>query len=37
MTFAQGVLVLLILVVIVVYILIYTGQYKPPNYPRFGR
>jgi hypothetical protein len=37
MTFAQGVLVLLILVIIVVFILIYRGQYQPPDYPKYGR
>jgi hypothetical protein len=37
MTIAQGILILAILVIIVVFILIYTGQYKPPNYPGFGR
>lgn len=37
MTIAQAILVLAVLVVIVVFILIYSGQYKPPNYPGFGR
>jgi len=37
MTTAQAVLVLLIFIVVVVFILIYSGQYKPPNYPGFGR
>jgi hypothetical protein len=37
MSFAQAVLIVAILAVIVVFILIYTGQYKPPKYPQFGR
>jgi hypothetical protein len=37
MTIAQAVLVFFILVVVVVFILVYTGQYKPPKYPGFGR
>ena len=37
MTTSQAVLILLVLVVVVLFILLYTGQYKPPNYPRFGR
>jgi hypothetical protein len=34
MTTAQAILVLLILIVIVIFILIYRGQYQPPNYPK---
>ena len=37
MSTAQVVLVFLVLVVVVAFILIYSGQYKPPNYPGFGR
>jgi len=37
MTIAQAVLVFLVLVVVVIFILVYKGQYKPPNYPGFGR
>jgi len=37
MTTAQIVFVLIILIIVVVFILIYSGQYKPPNYPKFGR
>ena len=33
----QAVLVLVVLVIVVVFILIYKGQYNPPNYPKFGR
>ncbi len=37
MTLAQAVLILAVLAVVVVFILLYTGQYKPPKYPQFGR
>jgi len=37
MTTAQAALVLLVLIVVLIYILIYRGQYQPPNYPKFGR
>ena len=37
MTTSQIIFILIILITIVVFILIYTGQYKPPNYPKFGR
>jgi hypothetical protein len=36
MTTAQMVLVLLIFIVIVIFILLYSGRYKPPNYPTYG-
>ena len=37
MTTAQAALVLFVLIVVLIYILIYRGQYQPPNYPKFGR
>jgi hypothetical protein len=37
MTTSQAVLVLVVLVLVVLFILIYSGQYKPPSYPGFGR
>lgn len=37
MTTSQAVLVLVICIIVVVFILIYGGQYKFPNYPGFGR
>ena len=35
MSTAQGFLVLIILIIVVVFILIYKGQYQPPNYPKY--
>ena len=37
MTTAQAALIIAVLAVIVVFILLYSGQYQPPNYPKFGR
>lgn len=36
MSISQAIFVLLIFLVIVVFIIIYRGQYQPPNYPGFG-
>lgn len=37
MTFAQGILILVVLVVVYLFITIWSGQFKPPKYPGFGR
>ena len=37
MTISQGVLLLLVLIVVVVFILLYSGRYQPPDYPKYGR
>jgi uncharacterized integral membrane protein len=37
MTFAQSVLVVIILIILFVYMMINRGQYKPPKYPGFGQ
>ncbi len=37
MTIAQGVLIFLVLVVILVFILLYSGRFQPPDYPKYGR
>ena len=37
MTTSQAVLIFLVLAVIVVFILLYSGRYQPPDYPKYGR